>query len=48
MQIEDHKLYFRECARSKCGTLDYIDHVPGGGDLKVLNILRYTSMIKIK
>ena len=36
MQIENHALSFREHAQSKCGTLDYIDHIPGGGDKKVL------------
>jgi len=28
-------LDFRERAQSKCGSLDYIQHVPGGGDKKV-------------
>jgi len=28
-------LYFRERARSRCGSLDLIDHVPGGGEKKV-------------
>ena len=36
VQIENNKLYFRERARSKCGSLDYYDHVPGGGDKKVM------------
>ena len=36
MQIEDNKLYFRERAQSKCGSLDFIDHIPGGGEDKVL------------
>jgi len=35
MQIEDHKLYFRERAQSKCGSFDYFDHIPGGGEKKV-------------
>jgi len=35
VQIESHRLYFRERAHSKCGSLDFIDHVPGGGDKKV-------------
>ena len=35
IQIEDNKLYFRERARSKCGSMDYFDQVPGGGDKKV-------------
>jgi len=28
-------LHFRERAQSKCGTFDYVDHRPGGGDKKV-------------
>jgi len=36
MQIANHKLCFRENAQSKCGTLDYINHIPSGGDKKVL------------
>ena len=39
VQIKNHKLYFRELARSKCGSLDYIDHIPGGGDKKVVQCL---------
>jgi len=35
VQIENDKLYFRECAQSKCGSLDYVKHTPGGGDKKV-------------
>jgi len=31
----NHKLYFRERAQSKCGSLDYFDHIAGGGDKKV-------------
>jgi len=30
--MENNRLYFRERAQSKCGTLDYIDHMPRGGD----------------
>jgi len=29
-------LYFHERAQSKCGSWDYFDHKPGGGDKKVL------------
>jgi len=36
VQIENHSLYFRDHAQSKCGSLDFIDHIPGGGDKKVL------------
>jgi len=32
-------LYFRERAHSKCGSLDYIDHIPLGGDKKVCRLL---------
>ena len=32
VQIENNRLHFRERAQSKCGSLDFIDHVPGGGD----------------
>ena len=32
VQIENNRLYFRDRARSKCGSLDYIEHIPGGGD----------------
>ena len=35
MQIENHTLYFREHAQSKCGTFEYLEHRPGGGDKKV-------------
>ena len=35
VQIGNHRLYFRERAQSRCGSLDFIDHVPGGGDKKV-------------
>jgi len=28
-------LHFRERAQSKCGTFDYLDHRPGGGEKKV-------------
>ena len=35
LQIENHKLYFRERAQAKCETWDYFDHIPGGGDKKV-------------
>jgi len=38
VQIENHKLSFREQAQSKCGTWDYFDHMPGGGDKKVVCI----------
>ena len=31
-------LHFRECAQSKCGSLDYIDHIPGGGDKLVSHL----------
>ena len=40
MQIEDHRLYFRDHAQSKCGSLDYLDHIPGGGDKKVMYIIK--------
>ena len=30
--VENQKLYFGERTQSKCGSLDYIDHIPGGGD----------------
>ena len=35
VQIEDNTLHFRELAQSRCGSLDFIDHIPGGGDKKV-------------
>ena len=35
VQIENQTLHFRERARSKCGTFDYLDYRPGGGDKKV-------------
>jgi len=35
LQIENHILHFRDRARSKCGTFDYLDHIPLGGDKKV-------------
>jgi len=31
VQIENNRLHFRERAQSKCGTFDYIDHIPGRG-----------------
>ena len=39
VQIENNRLYFQERAQSKCGSLDYIDHIPGGGDKLVWNQL---------
>jgi len=36
MQIDNNVLHFRDQAQSKCGSLDYINHVPRGGDKKVL------------
>jgi len=39
LQIEDNRLYFRELAQSKCGSLDYINHIPRGGDKKVQTTL---------
>ena len=35
LQIETQKLTFKEQARSKVGSKDYLDHKPGGGDKKV-------------
>jgi len=35
LPMENNTLYFCKRAQSKCGTLDYIDHIPGGGDKKV-------------
>ena len=40
VQIENHRLEFRERAQSKCGTVDYLDHRPSGGDKKVFNMNR--------
>jgi len=40
VQIETHMLNFQERAQSKCGTFDYLDHRPGGGDKKVF----YTTL----
>jgi len=42
LQIENHILHFRDRARSKCGTFDYLDHIPLGGDKKVLQICIHT------
>lgn len=36
MQFETHTLNFRDRAQSKCGTFDYLDRRPGGGDKKVI------------
>jgi len=38
VQIESHTLNHSTRAQSKCGSLDFVDHVPGGGDKKVLQI----------
>jgi len=35
-QIENHRLCFRETATPKCGSLENICHMPGGGDKKVV------------
>jgi len=35
VQIASYVLHFRDRARSKCGTFDYFDHIPAGGDKKV-------------
>jgi len=34
-QIENDKLHFCERAQSKCGSVDYTKHTPGGSDKKV-------------
>jgi len=36
VQIENHSLNFQARAQSKCGTFDYLNHIPLGGDKKVL------------
>jgi hypothetical protein len=36
-KIFDEKLNFKEKAKSKCGSTENIDHVPGGGDKKIFN-----------
>jgi len=45
IQIENHGLHFRERAKSKCGSLDFINHKPGGGDTKVLCGLIFVTKI---
>jgi len=46
LKIENHILHFRDRARSKCGTFDYLDHIPLGGDKKVLWI-RIPTMVEV-
>ena len=46
LQIENHKLYFREQAQSKCGSLDYFNHIPGGGDKKVVYLMNSTTILQ--
>ena len=36
VQIESHTVHFRERAQPRCGSLDYVNHTPGGGYKKVL------------
>jgi len=38
VQIENDKLHYREHAQSKCGSLDYRNHTPGGSDKKVFTM----------
>ena len=38
VQIENHALRFRENTQSKCGAFDYLDHQPGGGNVKVYSL----------
>jgi len=45
LQIENHKLYFREQAQSKCGSLDYFNHIPSGGDKKVVYLMNCTALL---
>jgi len=49
MQIENHALRFRENSQWKCGTFDYLDHQPGGGNVKVyfLTLLLYIRYVII-
>ena len=49
MQIENHALRFRENTQSKCGAFDYLDHQPGGGNVKVysLALLLYIKYMMI-
>jgi len=36
LQIETQELKFKESAQSKVGSMDYAQHMPGGGDKKVV------------
>ena len=36
LQIETQALTFKESAQSKVGSMDYVQHKPGGGDKKVM------------
>ena len=45
LQIENHKLYFCEQAQSKCGSLDYFNHIPGGGDKKVVYLMNSNTLL---
>jgi len=35
LQVETRALTFKESAQSKVGSMDYVQHKPGGGDKKV-------------
>ena len=49
MQIENHVLHFGKNSKSKCGTFDYLDHQPGGGNVQVysLSLLFYIRYMKM-
>ena len=45
VQLENQTLHFRERAQSKCGTFDYLDYRPGGGDKKVRMMAYYHNIL---
>jgi len=39
VQIENHMLHYRGRALPRCGSFDYVNHTPRGGNKKVLLFL---------
>lgn len=40
-QVEEHKVRFKESAKSKVGSMDYISHKAGGGNIQIFDEKTY-------